>query len=540
MISNTEKQTEYSGFVILSLSSNILPSTEENTLIDLARTRNLLGLVRVLDEFRQVKSSRLINSLPTDEILRLERNAASSSFAPLRSLSSYWRLDCRMLSEEEVEKLVRLLSQLPDISLAYRETPVSDPMPVNAGDDPLSSSQDYLDAAPTGIDARWAWTQPNGDGAGLGFVDLEQGWFQNHEDLVAKTPTLIFNDNHNGLGGYKGNHGTAVLGEVVGVDNTLGIVGIAANCTSVRMVSHYNAGTDTALHVADAVVAAIAAMSVGDVLLLEVQRGSLLLPTETDPADFDAIKLAVANGMIVVEAAGNGNNDLDTWTNSFGQTILNRTSPQFRDSGAIMVGASVSTVPHDRASFSNYGSRIDCYGWGQNITTCGYGDLSPGAPDNSSYTATFSGTSGASPIVTGAAIILQGMYDATTGIRRSPVQMRALLSNPTTGTPQGSGVPGNIGVMPNLKVIIEIATQPRPAESWAVSWGAGRLDVFGAGENNKLLHRWFDGTIWTGPESFDPGIWTNSKPSVVSSRSSTSCSIFKERTSRRLWVGTKP
>jgi len=158
MISNTEKQTEYSGFVILSLSSNILPSTEENTLIDLARTRNLLGLVRVLDEFRQVKSSRLINSLPTDEILRLERNAASSSFAPLRSLSSYWRLDCRMLSEEEVEKLVRLLSQLPDISLAYRETPVSDPMPVNAGDDPLSSSQDYLDAAPTGIDARWAWT----------------------------------------------------------------------------------------------------------------------------------------------------------------------------------------------------------------------------------------------------------------------------------------------------------------------------------------------------------------------------------------------
>jgi len=72
MISNTEKQTEYSGFVILSLSSDILPSTEEKTLIDLARTRNLLGLVRVLDEFRQVKSSRLINSLPTDEILRLE------------------------------------------------------------------------------------------------------------------------------------------------------------------------------------------------------------------------------------------------------------------------------------------------------------------------------------------------------------------------------------------------------------------------------------------------------------------------------------
>jgi hypothetical protein len=34
----------------------------------------------------------------------------------------------------------------------------------------------------------------------------------------------------------------------------------------------------------------------------------------------------------------------------------------------------------------------------------------------------------------------------------------------------------------------------RPAESWAVSWGPGRLDVFGAGENNELLQR-----SWTTP-----------------------------------------
>jgi serine protease len=70
--------------------------------------------------------------------------------------------------------------------------------------------------------ARWAWTQPNGDGAGVGFIDVEQGWITNHEDLIAKTPTIIFGDNRNGVDGYKGDHGTAVLGVMAGVDNSVG------------------------------------------------------------------------------------------------------------------------------------------------------------------------------------------------------------------------------------------------------------------------------------------------------------------------------
>src|SRR2546430_14661455 len=117
----------------------------------------------------------------------------------------------------------------------------------NPADDTFNGTQNYLDAAPTGIGARWAWTQPNGVGAGVGLVDLEQGWFPGHEDLTAKTPTLIFNDNRDGIGGYKGNHGPAVLGEIVAVDNPLGVVGIAPAGTSVQMVSHYEVRTDTAL-----------------------------------------------------------------------------------------------------------------------------------------------------------------------------------------------------------------------------------------------------------------------------------------------------
>ena len=90
------------------------------------------------------------------------------------------------------------------------------------------------------------------------------------------------------------------------------------------------------------------------------------------------------------------------------------------------------------------------------MVTGGYGNLDSGGGDNDkTYTDTFSGTSSATPIVAGAGLIVQGMHEANTGARLSPAQMRMLLSNPATGTPQGPTVAGNIGVMPNLRAIIE-------------------------------------------------------------------------------------
>ncbi len=444
----------YSGFIIVRLAAKV-KDLDEDDLIKVAKNSKLNGLTAILSQFELVKTRRVIRSLKAEKILALEREAAKTELPPYRSLTSYWRIDARHRAEQ-AEEILKRLNVLPEVDLAYRELKVSDPQ-VNDANDPYAGDQDYLDAAPTGIDARWAWTQVLTPGLRVGFVDLEQGWFPNHEDLVAKTPTLIYGDNRNGepiLGGiYKGNHGTAVLGEVVAEDNTIGAVGIACSVPSVRMVSHYDRATDTDLHVADAILAAIPVMSRGDVLLLEVQRD--YLPTEIDDADFDAIRLTVAHGIIVVEAAGNGNEDLDAYTNALGDLILNRGDAAFRESAAIMVGASESALPHDRWYASNFGSRIDCYGWGENIVTCGYGDLDPGTGDNSTYTDTFGGTSGASPMIVGAALIIQDLYEATTGTRLSPGQMRTLLSDPTTGTPQGLGRPGNISVMPDLRAIIQ-------------------------------------------------------------------------------------
>ena len=60
-----------------------------------------------------------------------------------------------------------------------------------------------------------------------------------------------------------------------------------------------------------------------------------------------------------------------------------------------MVGAAITAAPHRRLSFSNYGSRIDCYAWGQNV----YLRRRLGGDATNTYTASFGGTSGASPIV---------------------------------------------------------------------------------------------------------------------------------------------
>jgi serine protease len=452
------KQSPYSGFVIVNLAENI-SSPEINDIFDLAKQKKADRLHNLLEKYRSKVTIRpLITSTPSSKTLELERkNLTKNSVAsPKVSLTSFWRIDSRTLSNEQIDELVKSLNELPEVSIAYREMSVSDPV-VDPTDDIYYDLQGYLDSAPQGIDAKWAWTILNGNGKGVGVIDLEQGWFQNHEDLIEKHPTLIFNDNRDGIGTYKGDHGTAVLGELVGVDNNLGILGIAHGVTSVRMVSHYEAASNTALHVADAVLAAITNMSAGDVLLLEVQRGDPPLPTETDFADFIAIQTAVNNGIIVIEAGGNGSVDLDTWQNpwSSNHTTLNRNSPDFLESNAIMVGAAVSTVPHNRAGFSNFGSRVDCYGWGENVTTAGYGNLDPGTGDNTTYTNTFSGTSSASPIVTGAALILQSLNESHHAIRLTPSQMRVLLSDQSTGTPQGPNVAGNIGVMPNLKAIVD-------------------------------------------------------------------------------------
>jgi len=344
----------------------------------------------------------------------------------------------------EAESLAREIRQLKDVETAYVMRPLPPPL-VNALDDPRSTNQGYLDAAPNGIDARYAWTFPGGDGAGIGFVDMEQGWNLNHEDLVAAGVTLI-----SGTNTAYFSHGTSVLGEVLMVDNSLGGVGIAPASAGRVISQHRPSGYNTA----DAIVDAVANMAFGDVLLLEAQEtdpvgGLYYWPVEVADANYDAIRLGAALGIVIVEAGCNGGYDLDAYVNLAGKRIFDRASLDFRDSGAIMVGAASSASPHVRLGFSNFGTRIDCYAWGENIDTT---STNSSGTANTLYTTGFSGTSGASPIVVGAALIVQGIAEASLGYRFSPRELREILR--ADGTPSASPATDLIGVMPNLNAII--------------------------------------------------------------------------------------
>ena len=77
------------------------------------------------------------------------------------------------------------------------------------------------------------------------------------------------------------------------------------------------------------------------------------LPAEDVQAVYDSIRLATAKGIIVAEAAGNGQMDLDQpfWRGRFDRSV--------RDSGAILVGA--GDAFGEPLWFTNFGSRVDIF-----------------------------------------------------------------------------------------------------------------------------------------------------------------------------------
>jgi hypothetical protein len=205
------------------------------------------------------------------------------------------------------------------------------------------------------------------------------------------------------------------------------------------------------------------------VLLIEQQGvgpngGFAYVPVEWWKENYDIIRAAVSNGIVVVEAAGNGSQNLDDPIYSTGNGGHWPFLPA-NDSGAILVGAGAPPQlpnPRSRLDFSNYGVTVDLQGYGLLVVTTGYGDLYNAEGSNRHFTATFSGTSSAAPIVAGAAALLQQAWKAHyTNQPASPAMIRAILR--ATGTPQQGS--GNIGPLPNLRAAILAITDAVDTDS---------------------------------------------------------------------------
>jgi len=349
-----------------------------------------------------------------------------------------------------------------------RMAPRGDPDSAPALTPDFTARQIYLNAAPAGIDARFAWTKPGGRGDGLRVIDLEWGWNFSHEDLLVNAGGLLDGSNNSNT-----HHGTAVMGEIGGDHNTRGVHGISPNArlSAISFIGNSSAG---------AIRKAADRLSAGDIILLEIHRAGPrfnfqarddqagYIAIEWWPDDFAAILYATSRGILVVEAAGNGAQNLDdpiysvrpagfpaSWRNPF-----NRINPQC---GAILVGAGAPPpgthgrnhgADRSRLGFSNYAAAVDAQGWGREVTSAGYGDLFNDSV-NQQYTDTFSGTSSASPIVVGALACIQGWLRAAGKPLRTPAQARTLLR--TTGSPQqdepGRPATQRIGNRPNLRTL---------------------------------------------------------------------------------------
>jgi Subtilase family len=441
-----ELPAEYKRRVVVKFK----PDTQPSSSTDIQELTKSVGLEweGLSKKFPGIKLDRYFTTFDEPSLTALSQRASNASQRPTPvNFGLYYAVECP--AGVEPGELAKDISAWSNVEVAYVEGgPV--PPPLNPADDPRSANQGYLDAAPSGIDARWAWE--NSDGTGVGFVDLERGWTLNHEDLAAANINVISGVNQDFHG-----HGTAVLGEVVAVDNNIGGIGISPGATA-RVVSQWR--TPVIYNTAEAILSAVATMNTGDVLLLEAQTSyptvAGYVPVEVEPAVFDAIQFATSQGITVVEAGANGSVDLDVFQDLNGKQVLNRNSPDFQDSGAIIVGAASSTVPHQRLSFSNFGSRIDCFAWGQNIDTSGDGWT--GTATNA-YTTSFGGTSGASPIIAGAALLMQSWRTQQNNNRYTPSELRALLSDVTLNTPSADPTSDRIGVMPDLRAHIESPTR---------------------------------------------------------------------------------
>jgi hypothetical protein len=419
-------------------------------------------------------SSTRLFSLPTQQLNEIRARGRSRSGKALPDLNLWFQITLQ--PGTDAAAFIENLRRLPHVEIA-EPAPLPAPPPAITPD--FTANQGYLDAAPGGIDARYAWTIPGGSGSGVTIYDVEYSWNQTHEDLsTANGVPLLLNPGDAAVDPFNdNNHGTAVLGEIIADNDTKGVTGISWSANvGLAPANTANLGYNPA----NAILRAVADGAAGNVILIEQQTGVCggpcdatqvgCGPLEAIASVFNAIQTAVANGFVVVAAAGNGNVNLDDQAAC--GTIFDRT---VRDSGAIIVGAGRppgSGADRQRESFSTYGSRVDVQGWGSGVMTTGYGSFYSNPDDLSNpnfwYTATFGGTSSASPIVTGAVANLQGIALDQLGAPLTSTQIRTLLVQ--TGSPQLGNTAEHIGPRPDLRqaiaqlieVAIEVAIDIRP------------------------------------------------------------------------------
>ncbi len=441
----------------------------------------------IIEKYQKNYDIKKYFSLSNEKLLDLKLSGEKLSGKKLNDLRTYFLANLTLQEYKNLKKDKNIHVIYKNIKNIPR--PVIEDIAPPTGN--WVNRQGYLDDFyKGGLNARYGWQFVGGKGKNVTVVDIEGGWTTDHEDLGIEDPNLYDENGVNltgtPLGGdaHSYNHGTAVLGEIASADNTYGTTGIAHKA-NIKII-HDSYSVEYGYNTADAILRGISVLDVGSVILLESQKGGPnyhydannpdsqfgLVPDEWHQADFDAIKTATANGFIIIEAGANGEQNLDDPVYHSCKGDINTYfsdqsghDPCFdistRDSGAIIVGAGNPPsgnygIPREKMYYTSYGKRVDVQAWGIEIYTTGYGDVFyPDRDDKQAYTANFGGTSGASPMITGVAAVVQSRYkEKNNGETLTAAQMRDILKNPENSREQrGDEVYEHIGPQPDIELI---------------------------------------------------------------------------------------
>ncbi len=386
----------------------------------------------------------------TAELNRLRKNAETTLKQSISDLTQFYDINFKEKTVfSDVEQFIRSVEKLKMIESIQPISPPVEPPSPN-----FQSQQTYLPRAVSstdhadGVGALTAWSISGGSGSNIKIMDIEYDWNIQHEDF----PDTFFVSG-GFFSGYGDGHGTAVAGILSAKNNNIGVTGIAYGA-ELGLMSSFATGPFNLPH---AILSSISHLDAGDIILIEQQTPLPISaqndtcsfaiapygPTEWENAVFSAIQTATGNGIVVVEAGGNGGINLDH------ASLLNRFNRATRDSGAIIVAAGRKPPSDHRPTcYSPHGDRIDSHARGIGVATLGHNaNLYNGGP-NATYTNSFDGTSSASPIVAASVAAIQGMLKAQGLPVLSPLVMRQLLT--TTGSPQTSDLTRTISTVPDI------------------------------------------------------------------------------------------
>ena len=402
-----------------------------------------------------------------DKFLSLERDAIkiSGTNSSVKRLKNYF-----IVSNFNQELLAFLSSRKVPYSFTENRIipPPGDILPVTPS---YVSQQTYLQANP-GLNAEAVWNLGY-SGQNVTIHNIEYGFNKNHEEFNDANCNIAPGmDVNTGASISYTEHGTATMGVLFGNNGSYGITGIAHGAQQVWLYPEWQ---QSGYSRTNAITQALNNSVIGDVIVFEMQaygfNGTVsdprFVPAEYDILVWNLTKALTDAGRIVVAAAGNGFQNLDSLDY---QNYLN-----YGDSGAIIVGAGTANLSHSIYSYvsggitygSTYGVRVDVQGWFLNVRTTGaipgYGALLFNNDFNQSYMS-FIGTSAATAQIGGVVSVLQSYYKSQTNNTLTSQQMRTILKS--TGVAQGGDLTKNIGPIPNMLAALNHIEQNLSSESF--------------------------------------------------------------------------